>query len=168
MAAGLGRTLWVGGGAAIAVLLLAVVWWDSQRFSSLQAAPDLGAAGRIAAGEPIYAAHCASCHGAQLQGQPDWTTRAPNGRLPAPPHDDSGHTWHHPNAVLFAITKHGLKPPYAPAGYASDMPAFAGVLGDDDIWNVLAYIQSRWSDRARAAHAELDRAHRHDHSDRPP
>jgi mono/diheme cytochrome c family protein len=160
MAAGLGRTLWIGGGTAVAVLLLAVVWWDARHPRQLRATPDLRDATRIAAGRSIYAAHCASCHGANLEGQPDWTTRRPNGRLPAPPHDDSGHTWHHPNAMLFAITKHGLMPPHAPTGYESDMPAFAGVLGDDDIWNVLAFIQSRWSDRVRSAHAESERAQR--------
>ena len=60
--------------------------------------------------------------------------------MPAPPHDDSGHTWHHPDEVLFGITKHGVVPPYAPPGYESDMPAFAGKLSDDEIRAVLAYI----------------------------
>jgi len=119
--------------------------------------PDLRASNRIVDGGRVYAAHCASCHGVNLEGQPDWMTRRPDGRLPAPPHDDSGHTWHHVNDVLFAITRNGLKPPYAPPDYASDMPAFAGVISDDEIWNVLAYIQSRWSDKVRAGHDELER-----------
>ena len=38
-----------------------------------------------------------------------------------------------------------LVPPYAPADYPSDMPAFAGKLSDDDIWAVLAFIKSRWT-----------------------
>ncbi len=101
---------------------------------------------RLAAGENIYVQHCASCHGAKLEGQPEWRKRLPSGRFPAPPHDDSGHTWHHPQEVLFGITKHGLVPPYAPPGYESDMPAFAGKLSDDEIRAVLAYIESRWSD----------------------
>ena len=58
----------------------------------------------LAEGAQLYAQHCASCHGSQLEGQPNWRERLPNGRLPAPPHDDSGHTWHHPDHVLFAIT----------------------------------------------------------------
>jgi hypothetical protein len=65
--------------------------------------------------------------------------------MPAPPHDDSGHTWHHPDEVLFGITKNGLVLPYAPPGYQSDMPAFAGTLSDEEIRAVLAYIASRWS-----------------------
>ena len=100
---------------------------------------------QLALGEKLYAQHCAACHGAQLQGQPDWQKRLPNGRLPAPPHDETGHTWHHPDEVLFGITKHGMVPPYAPPGYPSDMPAFGGVLSDAEIRAVLAYIQSHWT-----------------------
>src|SRR5690606_36319640 len=88
--------------------------------------------GRVAAGTKVYALHCAACHGARLEGQPNWQQRLPTGRLPAPPHDESGHTWHHPDPVLFGITKHGLVPgKYAPNDYQSDMPAFAGKLSDD-------------------------------------
>lgn len=112
---------------------------------------------QVAAGASVYARHCASCHGANLEGQPNWRRRLPSGRLPAPPHDASGHTWHHPDTVLFGITKNGLVPPYAPAGYASDMPAFAGVLNDDEIRAALAYIQSRWPPEVIEARAEMPR-----------
>lgn len=110
---------------------------------------------QLALGARIYAEHCASCHGAKLEGQPDWRKRLPNGRFPAPPHDDSGHTWHHPDEVLIGITKNGLVPPYAPPGYESDMPAFAGKLSDDEIRAVLAYIKSHWSDEVRKLRAEM-------------
>ena len=120
--------------------------------------PDLGDPQRVAAGKSVYERHCAACHGAGLEGQPNWTSRLANGRMPAPPHDDSGHTWHHPSDVLFAITKFGLVPPHAPAGYQSDMPAFGTSLTDDEIWNVLAFIRSRWSERVRTRHDQLDQA----------
>ncbi len=81
--------------------------------------------------------------------------RLPNGRLPAPPHDDTGHTWHHPDKVLFAIVKNGLVPPYAPAGYESDMPAFDSILSGDDIRAVLAYIESHWSDKVVKVREEM-------------
>jgi mono/diheme cytochrome c family protein len=100
---------------------------------------------KVALGAKIYAQNCAVCHGAKLEGQPNWRERLPNGRLPAPPHDESGHTWHHPDDVLFGITKHGLGP-YAPQGYQSDMPAFGDKLTDDEIWAVLAFIASHWKD----------------------
>jgi mono/diheme cytochrome c family protein len=98
----------------------------------------------LALGQKLYAQHCGACHGMKLEGQPDWQRRMANGRMPAPPHDESGHTWHHPDEVLFGITKHGLVPPYAPPGYPSDMPAFAGTLSDSEIRAVLAYIASHW------------------------
>lgn len=109
----------------------------------------------LALGEKIYAEHCASCHGAKLEGQPNWRAKLPHGRMPAPPHDDSGHTWHHTDEVLFGITKHGLTPPYAPPGYESDMPGFAGKLSDSEIRAVLAYIAAHWSEEVRKARAEM-------------
>jgi mono/diheme cytochrome c family protein len=99
---------------------------------------------QLVLGEKVYVKHCAACHGAKLEGQPDWQKRLPSGRMAAPPHDETGHTWHHPDEVLFGITKHGMVPPYAPPGYPSDMPAFNGVLSDDEIRAVLAYIESHW------------------------
>ena len=98
---------------------------------------------QVAHGRAVYAARCASCHGEQLEGQPNWRGRQPNGRLPAPPHDATGHTWHHADKVLFELTKHGLAA-HAPSGYQSDMPAFAETLRDEDIWAVLAYIKASW------------------------
>jgi mono/diheme cytochrome c family protein len=103
----------------------------------------------IARGEGIYAARCASCHGTRLEGQADWQSPRADGKMPAPPHDSDGHTWHHDGATLFGITKHGLVPPWAPPGYASDMPAFAGVLSDGETWAVLSFIASTWHEEAK-------------------
>ena len=115
-------------------------------------------AAQVALGARLYAQQCAACHGANLEGQPNWRERLPNGRMPAPPHDESGHTWHHADDVLFAITRNGLVPPYAPRGYESDMPAFAGRLSDDEIWAVLAYLKSHWTTpELLAARAEMMR-----------
>jgi mono/diheme cytochrome c family protein len=115
---------------------------------------------QLALGTKVYAQHCAACHGAKLEGQPNWQKRLPSGRFPAPPHDETGHTWHHPDEVLFAITKHGMVPPYAPPGYQSDMPAFAGTLSDEEIRAVLAYIASHWSQKVRDLRAEMLRNRR--------
>lgn len=108
----------------------------------------------VALGRVVYAERCASCHGASLEGQPDWRTWKPDGCLPAPPHDASGHTWHHPDEDLFKITKQGAAA-FAPPGYASDMPAFGDILGDTAIWAVLAYIKSTWPDETRRRHAAM-------------
>jgi len=117
-------------------------------------------ASQVASGQAIYAAHCASCHGAKLEGQPDWQSRKADGRMPAPPHDDTGHTWHHPDEILFGITKVGVAPPYGPPGYQGDMPGFGDRLTDQQIWDVLAYIKSRWSSRVQQAQAQIDRQRR--------
>ena len=106
---------------------------------------------KAAAGRQIYRQHCASCHGAKLEGQPNWRVRKPNGRLPAPPHDETGHTWHHTDDVLFGITKKGIAG-FASPGYESDMPAYKDILTDEQIWAVLAFIKSRWSEEIQARH----------------
>lgn len=115
-----------------------------------------GAAADVAQGRALYGAYCASCHGADLEGQPDWKRRLPSGRLPAPPHDASGHTWHHSDRQLIAITRHG--PGALVPGYESDMPGFAGILSDAEIEAVLAYIESTWPARERAVQERRSRA----------
>jgi mono/diheme cytochrome c family protein len=105
-------------------------------------------------GEAIYKAECAMCHGANLEGQANWRERRPDGKLPAPPHDASGHTWHHAMEQLVSITKLGLVPPNAPEGYLSDMPGYAAKLSDAQIRNVLSYIESQWPQEIRDKRAE--------------
>lgn len=111
----------------------------------------------IAQGRQVYADQCASCHGADLAGQPDWRSPLPSGRLPAPPHDASGHTWHHPDAVLFRIVKEGTAA-IVGGGYESDMPGFGGVLSDAEIRAVLAYIKSTWPERERGYQVRVSEA----------
>ena len=103
----------------------------------------------IALGRTIYETQCAACHGAQLEGQPDWQMPLPSGRLPAPPHDATGHTWHHPDDILFRIVKEGTAA-IVGGGYESDMPGSADVLSDAEIRAVLAYIKSTWPERERS------------------
>lgn len=98
-------------------------------------------------GQALFLGYCASCHGANLEGQPNWMVRLPNGRLPAPPHDDTGHTWHHSDEQLLRIVRDGLAA-IAP-GYETDMPAFGGKLDDQEIIAILDYIKQSWPDRER-------------------
>lgn len=139
--------------AAVAFLAvaIAVALWTGEKSPA-----DPDNLEQVARGKPLYDRHCAACHGARLEGQPNWQERLPSGRMPAPPHDASGHTWHHPDEVLFGITKHGLVPgKYAPPNYQSDMPAFGGILSDGDNWAVLAYIKSSWPKEIRRAQQEI-------------
>lgn len=97
----------------------------------------------VALGAQVYVANCASCHGANLEGQPNWQQPKADGSMPAPPHDASGHTWHHNDEALFATTKLGgaaTSPVAAPNG----MPAFGDTLSEREIWAVLSYIKSTW------------------------
>lgn len=111
----------------------------------------------VAQGAAIYTAQCAACHGANLEGQPNWRERGADGRLPAPPHDETGHTFHHVDALLFALTKFG--PPKEIGNgepYYSNMPAYETVLSDDEIIAVLSYIKSKWPAEIRARHDEMN------------
>lgn len=113
---------------------------------------------RIAQGAVIYRAHCAGCHGANLQGQADWKQLNAAGRLPAPPLDGTGHGWRHSNAELFHMVKFSVLDQAGP-DYQTDMPAFDRKLSDDDIRAVLAFIHSRWSPNIQAAQAFLNPDH---------
>lgn len=140
-----------------ALTLVALLFW--QKAQNLDRARP-GNADQVALGRAIYAQRCATCHGDRLQGQPNWRERKPDGRLPAPPHDEAGHTWHHPDDHLFRITKGGLQPPLAPEGYESDMPAFGDVLTDEEIWAVLSFIKSTWPTRELTSQERIDNAYR--------
>jgi mono/diheme cytochrome c family protein len=153
---------------AVAALVGASAWW------ALAAGPDapapapapgampaLAAPVDLARGEALYAEYCAACHGADLEGQPDWRSPGPDGRLPAPPHDATGHTWHHDDATLFAYTKLGGAEALAAqgiAGFDSGMPGFGETMTDAEIRDVLEWIKSTWPPRERAAQAARTQA----------
>ena len=116
----------------------------------------------LSAGQILYTNNCASCHGAKLEGQPNWQSPNSDGILPAPPHDATGHTWHHDNELLFEYTKLGGKGPLAGRGitdFNSGMPAFDGVISDEDIWDILAFIKSTWPEREQDAQASRNLPH---------
>ena len=144
-----GRDRLAAAGLAIVSTLAAIAvlrpWASSDGAGGLR-----GDAATIARGAAIYAEHCANCHGASLEGQPDWQSPDSDGLMPAPPHNSAGHTWHHDSATLFGIAKHGLVPPWAPAGYRSNVPAFGDRLTGHQIWAVLSFIASSWGTEERS------------------
>ena len=91
------------------------------------------------------------CTTAILQSSPD-----EDGRLPAPPHDQTGHTWHHDGDTLFQLTKYGVGALINDPDYASNMPIYDGVLSDEEIIAVLSYIKSTWPEEIRARHTEME------------
>jgi mono/diheme cytochrome c family protein len=110
---------------------------------------------RVAEGQELYAQHCASCHGDDMTGEADWRMPDAEGYFPAPPHDETGHTWHHADAQLFTITKHGTEAVVG-GDYKSRMTGFGEVLTDAEILSVLAYIKSTWPPRVIEAHNEIN------------
>ena len=112
-------------------------------------------ADRVAAGQVIYSENCAACHGADLEGQPDWQSRDDTGYLPAPPHDKTGHTWHHDDLLLIRITALGTEA-IVGGDYKSNMPGFHGALTPRDILDVLAYIKSTWPDEVIEIHNQIN------------
>ena len=106
----------------------------------------------LARGEAIYAEACASCHGVDLEGQPDWHAPGPDGRMPAPPHDETGHTWHHSDRVLLDIMARGTAAVVG-GGYESDMPGFGDAYSEQDLRDVLEWIKTHWPERERAHQA---------------
>ena len=138
-------------GLAAAVVVAGVTWYvgvDADRPGADATDPDL-----VALGAAVYDQHCAACHGRELEGEPDWRRRKADGTLPAPPHDATGHTWHHSDELLFRLTRDG---PGVIAGedYRTAMPAYGGILSDREIWSVLAYIKSRWPADIQIVQAE--------------
>jgi mono/diheme cytochrome c family protein len=153
------RRGWIAAGGIVVAVAATLALWRG----GAEATPSMPEDVDVARGAALYADNCASCHGAELEGQPEWRSAGPDGTMPAPPHDATGHTWHHGDALLFeyvllggegAMRKRGLE------GVTSAMPAYEGVLSEDEIWDILAFIRSTWPERERRAQAMRTEAER--------
>jgi mono/diheme cytochrome c family protein len=118
--------------AAIGVLWLLVLREERAKSAEIER-------GRI-----LYAAHCAACHGTELEGQPNWNIPRLDGGMPAPPLNGAGHAMHHSKMELFRTVKRGKT---AATGKGGGMPAFENVLSDDEIAAILGFIESTWITR---------------------
>lgn len=137
---------------AISVFGLAAAYFSQSKTEAGFAIQPKGSDPQV--GAMLYAANCASCHGAALEGEPNWRSEKDDGTLPAPPHDETGHTWHHGDALLFSYTKLGGKAALEASGvtgFQSGMPAFGDILDDQEIWDILAFIKSTWPERVQEA-----------------
>lgn len=144
------QLIWGMFGLGVVLILVAVVWTLSN-----QAAPAINPSEveMIALGRQVYDGQCASCHGANLEGEENWREPGPNGLLKAPPHDETGHTWHHNDAYLIESIK--LGGPRLPADVGiSPMPAYDGILSDEEITAVLSFIKSQWPADILAAQSQ--------------
>ena len=100
---------------------------------------------QVMLGGPVYARHCAVCHGGQAEGAEEWFRRLPDGRWPPPPLNGTAHAWHHPLWQLRQQIRQGSDPRHG------NMPAFEGVLSDAEIDSVIAWFQSHWLPEIYAA-----------------
>jgi mono/diheme cytochrome c family protein len=100
--------------------------------------------GRVTQGAALYPRYCASCHGSELEGAPEWKKPLADGSFPPPPHDGTGHTWHHPDALLLSIIADGGDP-----ASNSRMPLFKDQLTPDEMTAILGFIKSRWGKEER-------------------
>jgi mono/diheme cytochrome c family protein len=99
------------------------------------------------AGRPLYVQHCAACHGDRGQGAPQWQRRNPDGSMPPPPLNGTGHAWHHPLKALIATITHGQ----------GTMPAWGSKLQTAEMLAIIAWFQSQWPDEIYAAWARMNR-----------
>ena len=106
-------------------------------------------------GKQIYSKNCASCHGINLEGQKNWMSRLPDGLMPAPPHDETGHTWHHSDRFLFMVTKYGIEE-FIGEKYLNNMPVYKDILSDEEIIAVLSYIKSTWPSKIKKIHDQIN------------
>ncbi|MEA3290829.1 MAG: cytochrome c, partial [Pseudomonadota bacterium] len=87
-------------------------------------------------------------------GAVNWQQVGADGKYPAPPLNGTGHAWHHPKRALFYTVKKG-----SPGG-KGNMPAWEGKLTDEEIVDILAWMQSSWPDELYQAWAKNDASSR--------
>ncbi|MDQ6619709.1 MAG: cytochrome c [Pseudomonadota bacterium] len=107
-------------------------------------------------GRTVYQQYCAGCHGAKGEGVPGWERPDEHGELPAPPHDHTGHTWKHSDAMLYRIVQQGWRDPFNKTE-RSTMPGFKGQLSRQQTISVIAYLKSLWTSEQRQFQAQESR-----------
>ena len=97
-----------------------------------------------AQGKPLYERNCATCHGPQGQGDPNWRQKNADGSFKPPPLNGTAHTWHHPAGDLMATIMNGSSPG------TGNMPAWRDILTPKQVASIIAYFQEFWPDEIYA------------------
>lgn len=100
---------------------------------------------RYTRGLKLYQQTCAACHGRQGEGAPNWQKRDVDGKFLPPPLNGTGHTWHHPMAMLVDIINNGTQ------RLGGNMPPWKDKLSDAQIQDILFWVQSQWPPEIYAA-----------------
>ncbi len=103
---------------------------------------------QITQGRVYYEETCAKCHGISGEGMFPEAPLEPDasGRYGAPPHNSTGHTWHHTDELLLRYVLEG--------GFA-DLSNFYPMPRWDDLYDrekaalIIAYIKTMWTDEQR-------------------
>ncbi len=95
---------------------------------------------QIKRGEIIFQANCQNCHGKNAEGTTDWRKPNADGKFPPPPLNGTAHAWHHSTAVLKKTILQGGPPEI------STMPAWEGILTEQQVDDVVVWIKSLWPD----------------------
>jgi len=126
---------------------------NDQPFDTIEIRLQLNDPDLLNSGKKIYRTHCAVCHGINLEGQKGWNINDGQNNILAPPHDETGHTWHHSDEDLFYITKYGGA---GKVGVSSAMPGYEQILSDKKIISVLSFIKSTWPVQIRLQHDQIN------------
>ncbi|QKT04166.1 cytochrome c [Ectothiorhodospiraceae bacterium 2226] len=105
---------------------------------------------RVELGRTLFQQHCATCHGAGAEGDPNWRYRDEQGMFPPPPLNGTAHAWHHPWSELRDIIQHGSRPG------EGRMPAWNDVLSEEEIDSIIMWFITLWPDEVYAAWHEID------------
>ena len=130
----------------IGLLILFVV--PTVAIASGQPASTDPAPANVAQGQQIYQQYCAACHGQQAEGAANWNKPDEKGEMPPPPHDETGHTWRHSDAMLFKMIAKGWRHPFNKTDRLT-MPAFEDALTEQEIQSVIEYLKTLWTDEQR-------------------
>ncbi|MCU7876492.1 MAG: cytochrome c [Candidatus Thiodiazotropha sp. (ex Lucinoma borealis)] len=95
---------------------------------------------QVERGDPLFQTNCASCHKPDASGTPNWRDLDADGKLPPPPLNGTAHAWHHPLSILHRTVRVGGVP------LGGTMPGFAETLNTEQINDILAWVQSHWSE----------------------
>lgn len=121
--------------------------WMAPEDAAKRKNPVAASAASIAQGKKLFQANCASCHGAQGKGD------GPAGAALNPrPADLAAMAGQHPDGDFAWKIANGRGP----------MPAWKGTLKENQIWDLVNYLQSRAPEKnkARGQHSH-DHAHSH-------
>jgi mono/diheme cytochrome c family protein len=105
---------------------------------------------QAARGARLFQENCATCHGTNAQGAPNWQQRGADGKYPAPPLNGTGHAWHHPLAALKAAVRNGT------LMMGGSMPPWRDKLSDAEIEAIIGWLQSLWPEEIYAAWKRMD------------